>query len=312
VYSRPTTNSGAFKVHVANVSVKFVSPLLLNCSDVDLLHILDDDKSSLVIGLLGSVCLNGSSEWPYISTSNKESRALVFAISDSCARQTTDKRQLFLHLAGIILAEDFLREKPVWLEFDYIRNIVMSASSEAAVQAPAVCVSGKELLMLHIPSSEHLPTAAAHVQDFSVATTKPLDALATIHGSSIYLRESRLPYKSIICPFSTLTWVQEKGFLLIACEELVEIKRWSSTVSSVPSKSISLHTSSLHINVTKDAASLIKKLGKLPVRRKPPSEEACETVSEMATTAIGEALELDIRGPKEDALLNGNMPFFSL
>ncbi|KAH7617321.1 hypothetical protein NADE_007105 [Nannochloris sp. 'desiccata'] len=307
VFSRSPTNSGAFKVHIADLKLQFLGPLSLVCRDIQLMHILDDTNSSFATGSIGSLCLHGGSEWHYISTFSSEAMAIAFAISDSC-RSGSDaaiKKHLILRVDGIILAEDFLCEKPVWSEFDYIKSIAMQTPGNTTAQSLAVHISGKQLLILQIPSSEHQVAAAVYVQDFCVAAPEPADVCAHIDGASIYLRESGLAHTGLQSAFSVPTWLQEKGYLLIASEEQMHFKRWFSTNPLLKAEMISLRTRSLHLNMGKDSAALIKKLSELVVRRR-HTGEADEDFAEMASDAVEEALGLDIGGPDEQhAPLNG-------
>jgi hypothetical protein len=314
VYSRPPTSSGAFKVCIAGLNVQFLGPLALKCSDIKLLHILNDNASSFAIGSIASLSLHGGSEWPFISTSNSETNAIAFAIADNCraGSEAAGKKQFILHTAGIILAEDFLRAKPIWSEFDYIKDcMAVEPAGDAAAESLAVHVSGKELLIMHIPLNEHLEidgwAAAIHILSLSITAPEPAEVIANIAGVSIHLKESGLAFKGLQSPLSVPTWLREKGFLLIAREEQMHCRRQLSTISSLAFESLSLHTRSLHVNLSKNSAALIKKLTELPVWRS--AEVARGNNVAMAPVAIEEALEYDIRDPDEPhSPLNGETP----
>jgi hypothetical protein len=310
VLSRPPNNSGAFKLHIAGLKVQFLGPLSLVCRDIRLMHIMDDRNSSFAIGSIGSFCLHGGSEWPYISTFDSEAMAIAFAISDSCESQAAIKKRLILCMNGIILAEDVFCEQPAWREFDYMKSIAIQSPSNATAQSLAVHVLGKQLLILQIPSSQHLQIAAGvHVQDFCIAAPEPAAFCVDVNGASIYLRETRPAYTGLQSVVSVPKWLQETGFLFIAREEKIHLKRWFSTIRLLKSEIISLRTLSLHLSIGKDSTALIKKLLQLPLVRRRHAGEASEDIVEMAADAVEEALGLDIGGPDEQhAPLNGNFP----
>jgi hypothetical protein len=304
-YSRPRDSSGAFKVRITGLNIQFLGPLFLKLGDIQLLHIIDDSNSAFTIGSIGSVHLHGGFEWPYISTLDNETMAIAFGVSDLTSGAV--KKQLILHTAGITLAEDFLRERPVWSEFDYIKSIAMQSPGDATPQSLAVHVSGKELLILQVPSSEFLPIAAAvNVQSFSIASGGPGDIIADIDGISIYLKENGLAYTGFQPPFSVPTWLQRKEFHLIAREEQLHFKR---SVVLLQPESISLRTRSLNINISKESAALLKRLAELPPRRR-LTAEAYENVAEMQSSdAMEQALGLTLEtGSLNQHALDGKMP----
>jgi len=315
VFSRPPNSSGAFKVHIAALRVQFLGPLSLVCSDIRLMHILDDTKSSFAMGSTGSICLHGGSEWPYVSAISSETTAIAFAISDSCRSgdQAAIKKQLIVSLDGIILAEDIFYENPVWREFDYIKSISMQSPSNATAQSLAVHISGKELLIMQIPSNQHSHqhsqiAAGVYVPDFHVSAPEPADFSVHIAGASMYLREGRPAYTSLQLAATIPAWLQETGYFFIGREEELHLKRRFSTIASLKSEIISLHTYSLQFNMGKESAALMKKLIELSLVGRRYTGEDNEEFDAMAANAVEEALGLDISGPDEQhAPLNGSL-----
>ena len=218
-----------------------------------------------------------------------------------------------LQMIGVIFAEDFLRKKQFWSEFEYLTYKIPVESPGRSAQAFALEVVAKDLLILHIPSGEHSQVAAGlYLQAFSVASqeiSEFSEIRSQVDGASIYLREDAVAYTAPLLPLPI--WLQKQGFLLTAREEEIQLERRLERIGGaalLSRDSISVRTHALHISLNKESAALLKTFAELPASHKPSEayeKEGCKNTSEIT---VGEALVSDVRNLDEpNTALNGNL-----